>query len=36
MEPEEIWLLSTIELLRDVDAVESMNPTPKVPTVSAN
>jgi hypothetical protein len=36
MEPEEIWLLSTVELLRYADAVESMNPTLKVPMVGAN
>jgi hypothetical protein len=36
MEPEEIWLSSTVELLRDANVIESMNPTPKVPIVGAN
>jgi hypothetical protein len=38
MEPKEIWLSSTVKLLRDADvnAIESMNPTPKVPKVGAN
>jgi hypothetical protein len=38
MEPKEIWVSSTVELLRDADerAFESMNPIPKVATVSTN
>jgi hypothetical protein len=36
--PNKIWLPSIVELLHDEGekAIESMNPTPKFPTVSAN
>jgi hypothetical protein len=38
MVPNKIWLPSIVELLRDEGekTVESMNPTPNFPTVSAN
>jgi hypothetical protein len=38
MVPKEIWLLSVIDLLCDEGekSIESMTPTPKMPTASAN
>jgi hypothetical protein len=38
MVPNKIWLPSIVKLLRDEGekVIESMNPTPKIPTVGAN